>query len=147
MRVLIINGPNLNMLGKREPGIYGNTTYEELCDDLKAYAQRKNIELDLFQSNIEGEIVGCIQNAFSNNIDGIVINPGAYSHYSYAIRDALVMIKAPIVEVHISNIHTREEFRHTSVTAPVCSGQITGLGLSGYFLALDYIKNETKENK
>lgn len=139
MKILIINGPNLNFLGIREKGIYGNKDYAFLCNLLEQKAKDMGIELETFQSNSEGEIIDRIQQAYFDQVDGIVINPGAYTHYSYAIRDALASITAPKIEVHISNIHQREEFRHVSVTAPVCNGQIAGLGIDGYLLAIDAI--------
>ncbi len=139
MRILVINGPNLNFLGIREKGIYGTQDYNHLLKLLEEKAREKKIELETFQSNGEGEIIDRIQKAYYDQVDGIVINPGAYTHYSYAIRDALSSLTIPKIEVHISNIHQREEFRHTSVTAPVCTGQIAGLGLQGYLLAIDAI--------
>lgn len=140
MKVLVINGPNLNMLGIREPGIYGNNTLNDLIAEIRQTADRLNIEVDFFQNNIEGEIINAIHSAFGK-FDAIVINPGAYTHYSYAIRDAIESVKLPCIEVHISNIHKREEFRHKSVTAPVCIGQIAGLGKIGYSLALEALAN------
>ncbi|MHB8130911.1 MAG: type II 3-dehydroquinate dehydratase [Mobilitalea sp.] len=139
MRILVINGPNLNFLGIREKGIYGTQDYNYLLSLLEEKAKELNIVIETFQSNCEGEIIDRIQKAYYDKADGIIINPGAYTHYSYAIRDALASIEAPKIEVHISNIHQREEFRHTSVTAPVCTGQIAGLGLQGYLLAVDAI--------
>lgn len=136
MKILVINGPNINFLGIREQNVYGNKTYQTLCTDLQKYAQEKNIELTLQQSNIEGEIVGFIQAAY-NKFDGLVINPAAYTHYSIAILDALKAVNLPTIEVHISNIHAREDFRKKSVTAPACVGQICGLGFHGYKLAID----------
>lgn len=137
MKLLVINGPNLNFLGIREKGIYGSNNYESLLERLEKKAEQLTIELETYQSNIEGEIINRIQQAYFDQVDGIIINPGAYTHYSYAIRDALASITVPIIEVHISNVHKREEFRHVSVTAPVCSGQIVGLGLVGYELAME----------
>jgi 3-dehydroquinate dehydratase-2 len=139
MKILVINGPNLNFLGIREKGIYGTQDFEYLLGILEEKAKELAVELETFQSNCEGEIIDRIQKAYDDKVDGIVINPGAYTHYSYAIRDALASITVPKIEVHISNIHQREEFRHTSVTAPVCNGQICGLGLQGYLLAMEYI--------
>lgn len=132
-RVLIINGPNINFIGKREPNVYGNISYEKICDDLTGFAGKHDIKLDIFQSNHEGEIIDKMQTA---NHDLIVINPGAYTHYSIAIRDAIKSISVKTIEVHISNIHSREEFRKISVTAPVCTGQISGFGADGYKLAM-----------
>ena len=125
------------MLGVREPGIYGSTTYAELSAELAEYAAGLGLQADVVQSNIEGEIVNFIQGALGK-YDGIIINPGAYTHYSYAIFDALTSVGLPAVEAHISNIHKREEFRHKSVTAPACVGQICGLGTGSYKLALRY---------
>ena len=138
---MVINGPNLNMLGVREPGVYGNQSYSDLEAYIENYAEERDIEATVLQSNSEGEIIDFIHHALGN-YDGIVINPGAYTHYSYAIHDALSSVNLPTVEVHISNIHKREEFRHKSVTAPACIGQICGLGFRGYTLAIDYL-NET----
>ncbi len=146
MRILVINGPNLNFLGIREKGVYGTQDYEYLLKILDEKAKEKNILLETFQSNCEGEIINRLQKAFFDQVDGIIINPGAYTHYSYAIRDALASITVPKIEVHISNIHQREEFRHTSVTAAVCTGQIAGLGLQGYILAIDAIMSKTTSN-
>ena len=141
MRILVINGANLNFLGIREKGIYGTEDYQYLLGLLEERAKKTNTIIETFQSNCEGEIIDRIQKAYHDKVDGIIINPGAYTHYSYAIRDALASITVPIIEVHISNIHQREEFRHVSVTAPVCTGQIAGLGLQGYLLAVDAIIN------
>ena len=140
MKVLVINGPNLNFLGIREKGIYGSESYEGLVERLKQKAEKEGIDLELFQDNSEGAIIDRIQQAYHDKVDGIVINPGAYAHYSIAIRDALASIEVPKIEVHISNVYKREEFRHTSVITPVCTGEILGLGLQGYFLAIDALK-------
>lgn len=137
MKFLIINGPNLNLLGQREPGIYGQENYQGLCDRLRAFAAVHGASAECFQSNHEGAIVDAIQ-AAQGVYDAIVMNPGAYTHYSIAILDALKAVSVPCVEVHISNIHQREEFRHRSVTAPACVGQICGLGLYGYEAAMGY---------
>ena len=137
MKFLIINGPNLNLLGQREPGIYGRENYQSLCDGLRAFAAAHGSTAECFQSNHEGAIVDAIQ-AAQGTYDAIVMNPGAYTHYSIAILDALKAVSVPCVEVHISNIHQREEFRHRSVTAPACVGQICGLGLYGYEAAMGY---------
>ena len=145
MKILVINGPNLNFLGIREKTVYGTKNYDYLLNLLEEKAKADGIDIEVFQSNCEGEIIDRIQKAYLEEADGIVINPGAYTHYSYAIRDALASITVPIVEVHISNVHKREEFRHTSVTAPVCTGQIVGLGLPGYILAIDAIQGIIKE--
>ena len=137
MKFLIINGPNLNLLGKREPGIYGDESYDALCQMVKAYALEHGSTAECFQSNHEGAIVDAIH-AANGVYDAIVMNPGAYTHYSIAILDALKAVSVPCVEVHISNVHQREEFRHKSVTAPACVGQICGLGLYGYEAAMGY---------
>lgn len=137
MKILVINGPNINFLGIREKGIYGNQDYNYLISLLKEKGTKENITVDVFQSNGEGEIIDRIQKAYVDGTDAMVINPGAYTHYSYAIRDALASVDIPKIEVHISNVHKREEFRHVSVTAPVCTGQVVGLGLQGYLLAID----------
>lgn len=141
MRILVINGPNINFLGIREKQIYGTHNYEYLIQLLDKKSKENNIIIDTFQSNTEGEIINRIQQAHLDGINGIIINPGAYTHYSYAIRDALASIDMPKIEVHISNVHKREEFRHISVTACECNGQIVGLGLQGYLLAVDAIIN------
>ena len=136
MEVLIINGPNLNFLGIREKGVYGNITYEEVCSYLYKEAKKLEVDLDIVQSNIEGEIIGLIQGAY-NKYDGIIINPGAYTNYSIAIFDALKSVSINTIEVHLSNIHAREEFRHKSVTSPACIGQICGFSKYGYGMALN----------
>lgn len=139
MKILVINGPNINMLGVREPEIYGNLTYEKMCDEINKYGKNIDVDLEFYQSNIEGEIINKIQEAFSSKVKGIIINPGAYTHYSIAIMDALKSVDIPAVEVHISNIHKREEFRHISYPAKACIGQICGLGVEGYKLAINYL--------
>lgn len=137
-KILVINGPNINMLGIREKNIYGRQDYKSLCEYLRAVAFQLGVEIELYQSNYEGDIVTVIQQAYGK-FDGIVINPAAFTHYSIAILDALKAVNIPTIEVHISNIHQREEFRHKSVTAPACVGQICGLGFKGYALALEYL--------
>jgi 3-dehydroquinate dehydratase-2 len=144
MKLLVINGPNLNFLGIREKTVYGAEDYSYLKSLIQEKAISENITVDIFQSNMEGNIIDRIQEAYFDGTQGIIINPGAYTHYSYAIRDALASITVPIIEVHISNVHKREEFRHVSVTAPVCTGQIVGLGLKGYLLAIDAILSLVK---
>lgn len=139
MKILIINGPNINMLGIRETDIYGSKSYQEMCETLYEKAKELGISLNILQSNIEGEIVGYIQEAY-DKYDGIIINPAAYTHYSIAIYDALKAVKIPAVEVHISNIYSREEFRKISVTAPACRGQICGFGFYGYIMAMEALK-------
>lgn len=137
MRILIINGPNINLLGTREPEIYGSLTLEKIEKDLNDFASSFGVELKFFQSNIEGEIVDAVQKAKQEwDCQGIVINPAAYTHTSVAIRDAISAVALPTVEVHISNIHNREEFRKHSFIAPVCVGQIAGFGSNSYKLGL-----------
>ena len=135
-RILVLNGPNINMLGTREKAIYGRRDYESLCAYIRSAAARLGVEVELLQSNYEGDIVTAIQKAYGQ-FDGIVINPAAFTHYSVAILDALKAVNIPAIEVHISNIHKREEFRHHSVTVAGCVGQICGLGFAGYALALE----------
>ncbi len=139
MKLLVINGPNLNFLGIREKNIYGTQDYQYLCDMIREKGEKENLKVDIFQSNHEGAIIDRIQEAYFDGTEGIVINPGAYTHYSYAIRDALASITVPKVEVHISDITSREEFRKVSVTAPVCDKQIYGRGFGGYLEAMDFI--------
>ncbi len=136
MKIMVIHGPNLNMLGKREPDIYGISTLEEINLLLTGRAKKSGIELISKQSNSEGEIIDYIQE-YSSLVKGIIINPAAYTHYSIAIRDALSSLSIPVVEVHLSNIYAREDFRHRSVISPVVNGQISGFGPSSYLLALD----------
>lgn len=136
-KFLILNGPNLNMLGVREPGVYGGESYDALCRRLRDYAAARGAEADCFQSNHEGELIDAIHRA-NGAYDAIIINPGALTHYSYALLDALKAVQVPAIEVHISNVHQREEFRHRSVTAPACVGQICGLGFYGYEAAMGY---------
>lgn len=137
-RILVLNGPNINMLGIRETGVYGTATYEDLCEMIRKKAEELQIEVEIEQCNSEGQLVDRIQ-ICHHAVDGIVINPGAYTHYSIAILDALKAVNIPAVEVHISNVHQREEFRHHCVTTAGCTGQICGLGLKGYLLALEYL--------
>lgn len=135
-KILIINGPNLNMLGTREPEIYGDTTLKQIEDELTQYVQGKNLELSFFQSNHEGAIIDKIQAALD---DALIINAGAFTHYSIAIHDALKAASIPTIEVHMSNIYKREEFRHKSLISPVAIGGIFGLGKNGYKLAIDAV--------
>lgn len=135
MKIIVINGPNINMLGIREKNIYGNNDYNFLIEKIKKEAEILKCEVDFFQSNIEGEIITCIQNSLGK-YDGIIINPAAYTHYSIGILDALKSVNIPAIEVHISNINSREDFRKKSITAEGCIGQISGLGFEGYCLAL-----------
>ncbi|MGN0586288.1 MAG: type II 3-dehydroquinate dehydratase [Oscillospiraceae bacterium] len=142
--VLIINGPNLNLLGEREPGIYGSETYAGLCESIKSKAKELGFDdCECFQSNHEGEMIDKIHAARLDKC-GIILNAGAYTHYSYAIRDAIAAVKIPVIEVHISNVHTREEFRHHSVISPVCSGVICGFGTNSYMLGLYGLKDIVK---
>lgn len=134
-RIAVIHGPNLNLLGRREPGIYGTKTLDQIRAELEAEAARLGVALDFFQSNSEGAIVDHLH-ACMGRVDGVVLNAAAYTHYSIAIRDAIAATKLPVVEVHLSNIHKREEFRHVSVIAPVCVGQISGFGSHSYVLGL-----------
>lgn len=136
-KILVVHGPNLNLLGQRENNIYGQTTLQQINDQLITRAKEKNTQLDIFQSNHEGEIVDIIGSAKNKNIKAILINPAAYTHTSIAIRDAIAAANLPTVEVHLSNIHAREEFRHISLCAPVCLGQISGFGVDSYFLGLE----------
>lgn len=140
--ILVINGPNLNMLGTRQPEIYGNRTLSDMMTRLREIAESGSPVLHLLdlQSNIEGELINAIH-TMGRDADGIIINAGAFTHYSYALRDALASIDTPSIEVHISNIHAREEFRHHSVISPVVVGQIAGLGEDGYRLALEWFRN------
>lgn len=137
-KILIINGPNLNMLGIREPAVYGSRTYADLCQYIKAAAKKLGAKVEFFQSNCEGDICTKIQKTLGK-YDGIVMNPGAYAHYSYAIHDAIKSVTTPCIEVHISDIHTREEFRRTSVTAPACVAMISGHGFDSYIEGLEIL--------
>lgn len=139
MKILVINGPNLNFLGIREKDVYGNQDYQYLCDMIAEKAKETDNNIEVFQSNHEGAIIDRIQEAYFDGTDGIVINPGAYTHYSYAIHDALASVTLPKVEIHISDITKREPFRKISVTAPACHKQIYGKGLEGYLMAIDHI--------
>ncbi len=140
-QILVLHGPNLNMLGKREKKIYGKVSLEKINSDLKSLAEELGVELKFKQSNIEGELVNFIHDAAKNKTAGILINPAAYTHTSVAIRDALLAAKLPAVEVHLSNIYQREEFRHKSLTAPACVGQVTGFGKMSYLLGLMALVN------
>ncbi len=134
-KILVINGPNLNLLGEREPGVYGEGSFEQLNLDILETAKKLGLKCEVFQSNHEGEIIDKLHNC-RTNCSGVVINAGAYTHYSYAIRDAISAIKIPCIEVHISNVFARDEFRSHSVISAVCAGTICGLGRNGYFLAM-----------
>lgn len=139
MKILVINGPNLNFLGIREKGVYGTTDYNGLVKMIEQKGAETGSEITVFQSNHEGAIIDKIQEAYFDGTEGIVINPGAFTHYSYAIRDALASVEIPKVEIHISDITKREEFRKISVTKEVCQKQIYGHGLNGYLEAIDYL--------
>ncbi len=138
MKLLVINGPNLNMLGIREPSVYGNKTYNDLCELINANANEKGIEIEIFQSNHEGEIVEKIQNAYGC-VDGIIINPAAYTHTSIAILDALKCVSIPAVEVHISDVSKRESYRQISYVREYCQKTVVGKGIDGYLEAIDYL--------
>ena len=141
MKIQIINGPNLNLLGTREPRIYGSTTFEACLEKLRR--QHPRVEIDYFQSNIEGELIDKLQQT-GFSCDGIVLNAGAYTHTSIALLDCIRSLKSPVIEVHISNVHSREEFRHRSMIAPACMGVICGFGMDSYRLAVEAIMH-TKE--
>lgn len=142
MKIMIINGPNLNLLGVREKDIYGLKGLDQITYYIKEEGRKLDLDIECFQSNIEGEIINFVHNAYFENYDGIIINPGAYTHYSIAIYDALIGVNIPTIEVHLSNIYKREEFRHKSVTAKACIGQISGFGEYGYILAINALKNK-----
>ena len=135
-KILVIHGPNLNLLGEREPGVYGSDTFETVNNEIVQKSKECDFECEIFQSNHEGEIIDKLHSA-RLEFDGIVLNAGAYTHYSYAIRDAIAAIKIPVVEVHMSNVHKREEFRHHSVISPVCVGVIAGFGKNSYLLGVE----------
>lgn len=139
-KILVLLGPNLNMVGVREKGIYGSEDADSIEEQIKSYARSNGFDADVFQSNHEGDLIDKIH-ASKDVYNGVVINAGALTHYSYALRDAIACIKIPFVEVHMSNIHAREEFRHKSVIAPVCTGQIAGFGKNSYFLAIEALKD------
>ena len=141
MNIAVINGPNINFLGIREPTVYGKKTLDEINAMIAKEAERYKAALTFFQSNHEGELIDYIQQCYHSKVEGIVLNPGAFTHYSYALRDAISGVGIPCIEVHLSNIHSREEFRHRSVTAAVCRGQICGLGPLGYILAIEALYN------
>jgi 3-dehydroquinate dehydratase-2 len=149
MKIVVIQGPNLNMLGVREQHIYGPMKLEEIHQQMKSFAEQNQVEIEFFQSNLEGEIVDRIQECMGD-ADGIIINPAAYSHTSIAIRDAIAAVEIPTIEVHLSNIHAREDFRKKSLTAEVCAGVIAGMGPFGYHLAMIgiiQVMNEIKAMK
>ncbi|HIZ00593.1 MAG TPA: type II 3-dehydroquinate dehydratase [Firmicutes bacterium] len=136
MNILVLNGVNLNMTGRRERGVYGVQTLREINERIAAYAAERGVEVKFFQNNNEGELCTAIQSA-QGRYDGIILNAGAFTHYSYAIRDAIAAVTVPVVEVHMSNVHAREEFRRNSVLTPVCRGEILGFGADSYILALE----------
>ena len=144
MKVLVVNGPNLNMLGKREPSYYGVKTLAEIQDSIADKARELDVEVEFFQSNHEGAIVDYLQGA-AQDASGIIINAGALTHYGLSMRDALTDSRLPIVEIHLSNIHAREEFRHHSVIADIAVGQIAGLGWQGYVFALEFLAEHLKQ--
>ena len=137
MRILMINGPNLDILGKREPDIYGTMSLWDIENRLKE--KFPSVKFEFYQSNSEGPIIDALHKALDGATDGVVLNPGAFTHYSYAIRDAVAALKVPVIELHLSNVHAREEFRRESVIAPACKGVIAGLGVRGYELAVEFI--------
>ena len=136
MNILVLNGVNLNMTGRRERGVYGMQTLREINDRIAKYAEERGVEVKFFQNNNEGELCTAIQSA-QGKYDGIILNAGAFTHYSYAIRDAIASVTVPVIEVHMSNVHAREEFRRNSVLTPVCQGEILGFGANSYILALE----------
>ncbi len=136
MNLLVLNGVNLNLTGRREKGVYGSETLEQINAELRAFAEAHGAHADFYQSNLEGELCTAIQNA-EGVYDGIILNAGAFTHYSYAIRDAIAAVSVPVVEVHMSNVHAREEFRRNSVLTPVCRGEILGFGKKSYILAME----------
>lgn len=146
MKLLVLNGPNINLLGQREPDVYGRQDYAALVAGLDDLARSKGVTIDVFQSNIEGELITKIQQA-QGLYDGIVFNPGAYTHYSIALLDALKAVDVPAIEVHLSNIAAREDFRHKSVTAAGCIGQVSGLGFDSYFLAVTGLISQANQEK
>lgn len=139
-KILVLLGPNLNMVGVREKGIYGEESAESIEIQIRKYADEKGLSAEVFQSNHEGDLIDKIHSS-KGNFDGVIINAGALTHYSYALRDAIACVKIPFIEVHMSNIHAREDFRHISVIAPVCAGQIAGFGKNSYFLAINALKD------
>jgi 3-dehydroquinate dehydratase-2 len=134
--VLVLNGPNLNLLGTREPEVYGSDTLADILADLRAHASKSDVTIVDFQSNVEGELIGRLHEA-RGAVDGVIFNPGAFTHYSYALRDAIAGTELLVIETHLSNVHAREPFRHTSVLAPVCLGVVAGFGRNSYFVALE----------
>ncbi len=144
MKIMVINGPNLNFLGIREKPIYGSKSFEKIENYIKECSKSLGHDIEMLQSNIEGEIINFIQRAYYEKYDGIIINPGAFTHYSYAIYDAIKSVNIDTVEVHLSQIYDREDFRQKSVTAPACIGQICGFGEYGYIMAMNALENKMK---
>jgi 3-dehydroquinate dehydratase II len=140
--ILVLHGPNLNMLGTREPGIYGTQTLESINEQLKSIGSQNGLTVECFQSNYEGALIDTLQE-YASKVLGVIINPGAFTHYSIALRDAIASVEVPSIEVHLSNVHAREEFRRVSVLAPVMTGQIAGFGAQSYVLALHYLMEQT----
>ena len=148
MKILVLNGPNLNMIGICEKGIYGSRSYADIVGYLKEEGTKRGHEIEVLQSNYEGQIIEWLQKAYFEHYDGVIINPGAFTHYSYALHDAIKAIAdVPTVEVHLSNVHAREAFRHQSVTAPACIGQICGFGGFGYILGIMALENNKAKNQ
>lgn len=135
--ILILNGPNINLTGLREKTVYGTQTYDDLVTMIQQEADRLGVQVRFIQSNHEGALIDALQQAYFDGLDGVVFNPGGYTHTSVALHDAIASVPLPVIEVHMSNIHAREEFRHKSVTAPACAGQIVGFGFKGYLMALN----------
>jgi 3-dehydroquinate dehydratase-2 len=146
LNILVINGPNLNTLGTREPAIYGTVTLAQIVTMLQKRGEELDASVESFQSNYEGALIDFLQQK-AEQADGIIINPGAFTHYSIALRDALAAVKAPVVEIHLSNIYAREEFRHHSLMAPICKGHIVGMGWRGYLLALEGLVELVREQQ
>jgi len=147
MKILVLHGPNLNLFGAREPDMYGRVTLDEINARLNAWAQPYHVELRIVQSNHEGMLIDELHRAQAEGFDGVLVNPGALTHYSYALRDAIAAIALPAVEVHLSNVHKREGFRHRSVTAPVCLGQVMGFGWRSYLLGLEGLMEHIKSKE
>ena len=145
-RILVVNGPNLNLLGKREPEVYGKESLDELNGKLADMARELGIDVDFFQSNSESELINYLHDK-GFDADGLIINPGAFTHYSYALRDAITAVDIPAIEVHLSNIYAREEFRHESVIAAVCCGHLVGFGFYGYAMALSYFADNSRDER